>query len=88
MLAALALPFELAYAIGLVGLLGRQQVIAYNVLRFLRRALLTVLLLSFVLHRHARPDARSVAQPDRPARHRGRHRLGPRRGPACSSLVG
>ncbi len=48
-LGALALPFELGYAIGLVGLLGRQQVLAYNVLRFVRRALLSVLLLAFVL---------------------------------------
>ncbi len=48
-LAALALPFEMAYAIGLVGLLGRQGVISYNVLRFVRRAILTALLLGFAL---------------------------------------
>jgi O-antigen/teichoic acid export membrane protein len=48
-LAALALPFEMAYAIGLVGLLGRQGVLSYNVLRFVRRAFLTVLLIGFVL---------------------------------------
>ncbi|MEX2546806.1 MAG: polysaccharide biosynthesis C-terminal domain-containing protein [Chloroflexota bacterium] len=46
LLGALALPLELAYSIGLVGLVGRQRVIAYNVLRFVRRALLTVLLLA------------------------------------------
>lgn len=49
MLGALALPFELAYAIGIVGLLGRQGVVAYNVLRFVRRALLSVLLLVVVV---------------------------------------
>jgi O-antigen/teichoic acid export membrane protein len=46
---ALALPGELAFAIGLVGLLGRQQVLAYNALRILRRGLLLVLLLLFVV---------------------------------------
>jgi O-antigen/teichoic acid export membrane protein len=49
MLGALALPFELAYAIGIVGLLGRQGVVAYNVLRFIRRALLSLLLLAVVV---------------------------------------
>ncbi len=47
--AALALPLELAYAIGLTGLLGRQRVLAYNVLRFMRRALLTTFVLSLML---------------------------------------
>ena len=46
---ALALPFEIAFGIGLVGLLGRQRVLAYNVLRFARRGVLVVLLVAFVL---------------------------------------
>lgn len=46
---ALALPGEIAFSIGLVGLLGRQRVIAYNVLRFFRRAGFVVLLVGFVL---------------------------------------
>jgi O-antigen/teichoic acid export membrane protein len=46
---ALALPGEIAFGIGLVGLLGRQRVIAYNVLRFMRRAGFVVLLVGFVL---------------------------------------
>ena len=41
---ALALPGEIAFGIGLVGLLGRQRVLAYNVLRFMRRAVLVVLI--------------------------------------------
>ncbi len=45
---ALALPGEIAFSIGLVGLLGRQRVIAYNVLRFLRRGVLVALLIAFV----------------------------------------
>lgn len=48
-LVAIALPGELAYAIGLTGLLGRQRVLAYNAVRFVRRALLTVLLIGLVL---------------------------------------
>lgn len=46
---ALALPGEIAFGIGLVGLLGRQRVVAYNVLRFFRRAGFVVLLVGFVL---------------------------------------
>ncbi|MEX2547340.1 MAG: oligosaccharide flippase family protein, partial [Chloroflexota bacterium] len=46
---AFALPGEIAFGIGLVGLLGRQRVLAYNVLRFLRRAGLVVLLVAFVI---------------------------------------
>jgi O-antigen/teichoic acid export membrane protein len=46
---ALSLPGEIAFGIGLVGLLGRQRVIAYNVLRFIRRAGFVVLLVGFVL---------------------------------------
>jgi O-antigen/teichoic acid export membrane protein len=48
LLGALALPGEIAFSIGLVGLLGRQRVIAYNVLRFLRRGVLVLLLVGFV----------------------------------------
>jgi len=46
---ALALPGEIAFGIGLVGLLGRQRVLAYNVLRFMRRAGLVVLIVAFAL---------------------------------------
>lgn len=46
---ALALPGEIAFGIGLVGLLGRQRLIEYNVLRFVRRAGFVVLLVGFVL---------------------------------------
>lgn len=46
---ALALPGEIAFGIGLVGLLGRQQIIAYNVLRFVRRAGLVLLLVLAVV---------------------------------------
>jgi O-antigen/teichoic acid export membrane protein len=49
LIAALAMPFELAYAIGLVGLLGWQRVVAFNTLRFVRRGMLTVLLLTFLI---------------------------------------
>lgn len=45
--AALSLPFELAYSIGLLGMVGLQRLVAFNVLRFLRRGLLTVLLVAF-----------------------------------------
>jgi O-antigen/teichoic acid export membrane protein len=45
---ALALPGELAFGIGLVGLLGRQRVLAYNVIRFLRRGVFVLLLVGFV----------------------------------------
>ncbi|MGI8929524.1 MAG: oligosaccharide flippase family protein, partial [Candidatus Limnocylindrales bacterium] len=48
-LVAISLPGELAYAIGLTGLLGRQRLLAYNTVRFVRRAVLTVLLISLVL---------------------------------------
>jgi O-antigen/teichoic acid export membrane protein len=47
-LGALALPGELAFGIGLTGLLGRQRVVAYNVLRLARRLLLLVMLGAFV----------------------------------------
>jgi len=47
-LGALALPGELAFGIGLTGLLGRQRVVAYNVLRLLRRLLLLVMLGAFL----------------------------------------
>lgn len=46
---ALSLPGEIAFGIGLVGLLGRQRVLAYNVLRFLRRGTFVVLLVGVVL---------------------------------------
>jgi O-antigen/teichoic acid export membrane protein len=46
---ALALPGEIAFGIGLVGLLGRQRVLAYNVLRFLRRAGFVFLIVAFVI---------------------------------------
>ena len=46
---ALALPGELAYGIGLIGLLGRQQVVAYNVVRFVRRGALAILLVPVLL---------------------------------------
>ena len=46
---ALALPGELAFGIGLVGLLGRQRVLAYNVVRFLRRGALAALLVPVLL---------------------------------------
>jgi O-antigen/teichoic acid export membrane protein len=49
---ALALPGELAFGIGLVGLLGRQRVLAYNVVRFLRRGVLAVLLIPVLLVGH------------------------------------
>lgn len=45
---ALALPGEIAFTIGLVGLLGRQRVLAYNVLRFLRRGVFVVLLVGLL----------------------------------------
>ncbi len=45
---AFALPGEIAFSIGLVGLLGRQRVVAYNVLRFLRRGAFVLLLVGFV----------------------------------------
>ncbi len=48
-LGALALPGEIAFSIGLVGLLGRQRVLAYNVLRFVRRTSFVVLLVAFLL---------------------------------------
>jgi O-antigen/teichoic acid export membrane protein len=47
-LGALALPGELAFSIGLTGLLGRQRVVAYNVLRLLRRLVLLVMLGAFL----------------------------------------
>ena len=43
-LAALALPGEMFFAIGLVGLLGRRRVAAYGAIRVLRRAVLLILL--------------------------------------------
>lgn len=46
---ALSLPGEIAFGIGLVGLLGRQRVVAYNVMRFARRTSFVVLLVGFVL---------------------------------------
>ncbi len=46
---ALSLPGEIAFNIGLVGLLGRQRVLAYNVLRFIRRGVFVLLLVGFVL---------------------------------------
>ncbi|MEO6349192.1 MAG: polysaccharide biosynthesis C-terminal domain-containing protein [Candidatus Limnocylindrales bacterium] len=46
---ALALPGEIAFGIGLVGLLGRQRVLAYNVLRFVRRAGFVALVLAVAL---------------------------------------
>ncbi len=46
---ALSLPGEIAFGIGLVGLLGRQRLLAYNVLRLLRRGIFVVLLVGFVL---------------------------------------
>jgi O-antigen/teichoic acid export membrane protein len=49
LLVAFALPLELGYIIGLVGLLGRQRVVAFNVVRFMRRGLLTVFLIAVVL---------------------------------------
>ena len=49
---ALALPGELAFGIGLVGLLGRQRVLAYNVVRFLRRGALALLLIPVLLMGH------------------------------------
>lgn len=45
LLAAIALPFEIAYAIGIIGLLGRQRVVASTVARFARRGVLLALLL-------------------------------------------
>ena len=48
-LAALALPAEIAYGIGTVGLLGRQRVLSFNVIRFLRRGLLLALIVGFML---------------------------------------
>jgi O-antigen/teichoic acid export membrane protein len=48
LLGALALPGELAFGIGLVGLLGRERVLAYNALRLLRRGVLLVLLLALL----------------------------------------
>jgi O-antigen/teichoic acid export membrane protein len=51
LLAALSLPAEIAYGIGTVALLGGQLVVSFNVLRFLRRALLLPLLIgAAVLH--------------------------------------
>lgn len=48
-LAAASLPLELGYIIGILGLLGRRRLIAFNVVRFMRRGLLTVLLIGVVL---------------------------------------
>lgn len=45
---ALSLPGEIAFSIGLVGLLGRQRVLAFNVLRFVRRGVFVALLVAFV----------------------------------------
>jgi O-antigen/teichoic acid export membrane protein len=44
--AALALPGELFFAIGLFALLGRQQVVDYNAIRLLRRAVLLLLVVA------------------------------------------
>ena len=44
--AALSLPFELAFSLGLLGMLGLQRLVAFNSIRFLRRGLLTVLLVA------------------------------------------
>jgi len=46
---ALSLPGEIAFSIGLVGLLGRQQVLAFNVIRFLRRGLFVLMVVAFAL---------------------------------------
>lgn len=46
---ALSLPGEIAFGIGLVGLLGRQRLLAYNVLRLLRRGIFVLLLVGVVL---------------------------------------
>jgi O-antigen/teichoic acid export membrane protein len=46
---ALALPGEIAFGIGLVGLVGRQRVLAYNVLRFVRRAGFVALVVAIAL---------------------------------------
>ena len=43
---ALALPGELFFAIGLYALLGRRRVVAYSVIRVLRRAILVVLVVA------------------------------------------
>src|SRR5256714_11301745 len=46
---ALALPGELFFAIGLFALLGRRRVVAYSIIRVLRRALLLVLVVGLAL---------------------------------------
>jgi O-antigen/teichoic acid export membrane protein len=46
---ALALPGELFFAIGLFALLGRRRVVAYSVIRVMRRALLLVLIIGLAL---------------------------------------
>ena len=46
---ALAIPGELFFAIGLYALLGRRRVVAYSVIRVLRRAILVVLVLATAL---------------------------------------
>ena len=46
---ALSLPGEIAFGIGLVGLLGRQRVLAYNIVRFMRRGIFVALLVGFIL---------------------------------------
>ena len=44
--AALALPGELFFSLGLLGLLGRQRVLEYNAVRVLRRAVLLLLMVA------------------------------------------
>jgi O-antigen/teichoic acid export membrane protein len=44
--AALALPFELFFAVGLFALLGRARILAYSAIRVLRRGLLLVLVVA------------------------------------------
>jgi len=46
---ALAIPGELFFAIGLYALLGRRRVVAYSVIRVLRRAILVVLIVATAL---------------------------------------
>ncbi len=46
LLAAIAIPLELLYSRGILGLLGRQRVVPFNVVRFMRRGLLTALIVA------------------------------------------
>ena len=64
--AAVAIPGELFFAVGLYALLGRRQVVAYSAIRLLRRALLLVADGHHGARRPPQPRRGAGAEPGRP----------------------